>query len=363
MGQKQEREIGRHHGVGHVAYLGEQHLVAALLVVGGEHVADGFDDRLDVLVVGGPGHVVFGGFARAAHLAGRVVVERLRPAGEAAGRLGGVVLSAALPPRPAFDLPEFADEFVQRFGRPAGVLAFEPTVHLVFQRVDWVEPGWPLAVVAGVALVAAALQGEFPRFEFLLVGFVRGEEFVRLHAQEDARVEQRPAGRPEVHRVEAVQERVRDLHDVDVPRVDGSLLGELDEEFDRFDLVVVRLGDVLREYLVHRVGFGGGGVCLGVGRGVVAGEREDPVVIVVAVASVSLAAPAREVQFGDVVSHPPEPPLPRPRRPRRRHHRPRRRRGGRRRRSRRSRRRPSRPRRGRHRRRFQPRRRRRTGYP
>ena len=41
--------------------------------------------------------------------------------------------------------------------------------------------------------------------------------------------EQRPARRPEVGRVEFVEERVGDGDDVDVPRVDFALLGQRDQ--------------------------------------------------------------------------------------------------------------------------------------
>jgi len=52
-----------------------------------------------------------------------------------------------------------------------------------------------------------------------------------------------------------MQELVRHPHDVDVPRVDFALVGQLDGNLDRFDVLVVFVGFVVLVGFELRLGF------------------------------------------------------------------------------------------------------------
>jgi hypothetical protein len=82
----------------------------------------------------------------------------------------------------------------------------------------------------GRDLVAAGRRGRLVPRRRRLPGIGLGrlgrlEEHVGLHPEEDARVEERPSGGPQVGRLEPLEELVRDADDVDVPGVDLAVLG------------------------------------------------------------------------------------------------------------------------------------------
>ncbi|ESS10010.1 MAG: hypothetical protein A07HN63_00221 [uncultured archaeon A07HN63] len=85
-----------------------------------------------------------------------------------------------------------------------------------------------------------AFEGLLPRFGLVVRLLGAGiEQIVALHPQEDAGVEQGSRARPQIGRFELREEGVGHLDDIDIPRVDLALLGQLDQQLDRFDLVVL----------------------------------------------------------------------------------------------------------------------------